>query len=196
MARSLVIVESPAKARTINRFLGANYIVKPCGGHIRDLPEEQLGVDIANGFRPRYVLIKGKEKIVRALKEAAKGAPKIFLATDPDREGEAIAWHVAHEIGNGKNMLRVLLNEITRDAVLKAIQRPLGLDLNKVNAQQARRVIDRLVGYKVSPFLWQTVYRGSLSAGRVQSVALRLVCEREQQITQFVPQEYLSLIHI
>ncbi|MCD6170227.1 MAG: type I DNA topoisomerase [Candidatus Latescibacteria bacterium] len=193
MPRSLVIVESPAKARTINRFLGANYIVKPCGGHIRDLPEGQLGVDIANGFRPRYVLIKGKGKIVRALKEAAKEAPKIFLATDPDREGEAIAWHVAHEIGNGKNMFRVLLNEITRDAVLKAIQRPLGLDLNKVNAQQARRVIDRLVGYKVSPFLWQTVYRGSLSAGRVQSVALRLVCEREEQITQFVPQEYWSI---
>ena len=193
MAKSLVVVESPAKAKTINKFLGDDYIVKPCAGHIRDLPAGELGIDISHDFQPRYVLIKGKGKIVRALKEAAKEAPKVFLATDPDREGEAIAWHVAHEIGNSNNMLRVLLNEITRDAVLKAIQRPLGLDLNKVNAQQARRVIDRLVGYKVSPFLWQTIYRGSLSAGRVQSVALRLVCEREEQITQFIPQEYWSI---
>jgi len=193
MAKSLVVVESPAKAKTINKFLGSDYVVKACGGHIRDLPEKELGVDIANGFRPRYVRIRGKGKIITALKAAARQTDRIFLATDPDREGEAIAWHVAQEIsGNSREFQRILLHEITKSAVLKAMDNPVGLDQRKVNAQQARRILDRLVGYMVSPFLWKTVY-GGLSAGRVQSVALRLICEREEEITGFIPKEYWSI---
>lgn len=191
MARSLVIVESPAKAKTINKFLGSEFVVRACMGHIRDLPKRELGIDVDNGFCPRYQVTQ--PKVVAILKKAAHDAEVTLLATDPDREGEAIAWHVAHEVRKDAGQIqRVLFNEITKDAVRKAIEHPLALDLNKVNAQQARRVLDRLVGYKVSPFLWKTVYSG-LSAGRVQSVALRLVCERDREIEGFVPQEYWSV---
>ena len=158
MPRSLVVVESPAKAKTINKFLGKDYLVKACMGHVRDLPEDELGIDLKNGFRPRYVTVKGKGKILRELRKAADEASTIFLATDPDREGEAIAWHVAHEIARDRrDVHRILFNEITERTIKKAIESPLSIDLNKVNAQQARRILDRLVGYKVSPFLWKTV---------------------------------------
>ncbi len=190
MAKSLVIVESPAKAKTINKFLGSDYIVKPTGGHIIDLPVGEIGIDIENGFTPRYKIIKGKEKILSDLKKTAQSADTVFLATDPDREGEAIAWHVANRVvGKKQPFYRILFNQITKDAVLKAIENKSQLDLKKVNAQQARRVLDRLVGYKVSPFLWKTMYSG-LSAGRVQSVALRIIVERDIEIDAFVPEEY------
>ncbi len=190
MPRSLVVVESPAKAKTINKFLGKDYLVKACMGHVRDLPEDELGIDLKNDFKPKYVILKGKRKILKELKDAAKEANLIFLATDPDREGEAIAWHVAHEIAKDRpNVRRILFNEITESTIKKAIESPLRIDLNRVNAQQARRILDRLVGYKVSPFLWKTVYSG-LSAGRVQSVALRLICEREDKVSSFNPKEY------
>jgi len=190
MPKSLVVVESPAKAKTINKFLGSDYLVKACMGHVRDLPEDELGIDLKNGFKPKYVIVKGKRKILRELKEAAKEASPIFLATDPDREGEAIAWHVAHEIAKDRpDVHRILFNEITEGTVRKAMESPLPIDLKRVNAQQARRILDRLVGYKVSPFLWKTVYSG-LSAGRVQSVALRLICEREDELSSFKPREY------
>ncbi|MBN1294096.1 MAG: type I DNA topoisomerase [Candidatus Latescibacteria bacterium] len=193
MAKSLVIVESPAKAKTINKFLGSDYIVKPTGGHIIDLPEKEIGIDIENGFEPRYIVIKGKKKILSDLKEAAGKAEAVLLATDPDREGEAIAWHVANRIvGENQPSYRVLINQITKNAVLEAVKNKGELDLKKVNAQQARRVLDRLVGYKVSPFLWKTMYSG-LSAGRVQSVALRLVVERDAEIEAFVSEEYWSI---
>ncbi len=193
MAKSLVIVESPAKAKTINKFLGSEYIVKPTGGHIIDLPEKEIGIDIANGFAPRYIVIKGKAKIISDLKKAAQKVDDVFLATDPDREGEAIAWHVANNIvGKKQPSYRILLNQITRDAVINAINNKGELDLRKVNAQQTRRILDRLVGYKVSPFLWKTMYSG-LSAGRVQSVALRLIVERDEEINAFVPEEYWDI---
>lgn len=190
----LVVVESPAKAKTINKFLGKEYTVKACMGHVRDLPEGELGVDIENGFQPKYVTIRGKGKIIEDLRQVAKSTKTIFLATDPDREGEAIAWHVADLIAKQDgNVRRVLFNEITKDAVLKAMTHPLGLDLHKVNAQQARRILDRLVGYRVSPFLWKTL-AGGLSAGRVQSVTLRLVCERDKEIAEFKPEEYWTIV--
>ena len=193
MAKSLVIVESPAKAKTINKFLGSEYIVKPTGGHIIDLPTGDFGIDIENDFNPRYQVIKGKNKIVKELKKAAKEVDTVFLATDPDREGEAIAWHVATRvIDKNQKSFRVLINQITKDAVIKAVQNKGELDLKKVYAQQARRVLDRLVGYKVSPILWKTMYSG-LSAGRVQSVALRLIVERDGKIAAFVPDEYWNI---
>jgi len=190
MGKSLIIVESPAKARTINKFLGKEYLVKASVGHIKDLPENKLGVDLENEFSPHYVVIKGKEKIIRELKKASRETEKIYLAPDPDREGEAIAWHIAEELGNGgKKIYRALIHEITPHAVMHALKNPRGLQESLYRAQQARRILDRLVGYKISPLLWQKVKRG-LSAGRVQSVALRIICDREREIREFVSQEY------
>ncbi len=189
---SLVIVESPTKAKTIGKYLGRGYTVKATVGHIRDLPPRKLGVDIENGFTPEYVTIKEKAKTLAEIKRAAKGAERVLLATDPDREGEAIAWHVASQLGNGGKVRRVLFHEITKDAVSHAIANPLDIDQKKVDAQQARRILDRLVGYKASPLLWKSIKSG-LSAGRVQTVALRLICEREEEIRRFVPQEYWTI---
>ncbi|MDA8422080.1 MAG: type I DNA topoisomerase [Nitrospiraceae bacterium] len=193
--KSLVIVESPAKAKTIAKYLGKDYTVKASVGHVMDLPKSKLGVDIENNFEPKYIQIKGKGPVVKELKAAAKKADRILLATDPDREGEAIAFHVAEVLaGSAKatEFYRVLFNEITKKAILLAIEHPGKIDINKVDAQQARRVLDRLVGYQISPILWKKVRRG-LSAGRVQSVALRLICEREEEIKAFVPEEFWSL---
>src|SRR3954449_8718855 len=191
---SLVIVESPAKAKTIGKYLGRAYKVRATIGHVRDLPEKKMGIDIENGFEPEYVTIPGKEKTVADLKSAAKDAREIFLATDPDREGEAIAWHVAQQLKskNGVPVRRVLFHEITRDAVQAAIANAGKIDERKVDAQQARRVLDRLVGYKASPVLWKTVKKG-ISAGRVQTVALRLIVEREREIRAFKPVEYWTV---
>src|SRR5688572_4973889 len=191
---SLVIVESPAKAKTIGKYLGRAYRVKATVGHVRDLPQKKLGIDIESGFLPEYVTIVGKEKTLADLKTAAKDAREIFLATDPDREGEAIAWHVADQIRRrgGAPIRRVLFHEITKDAVQHAIANAGVIDEKKVEAQQARRVLDRLVGYKASPLLWKTVKTG-LSAGRVQTVALRLLVEREREIRAFKAVEYWSI---
>ncbi|MBI2412542.1 MAG: type I DNA topoisomerase [Deltaproteobacteria bacterium] len=193
MGKSLVIVESPAKAKTINKFLGKDFTVLASIGHIKDLPKSKLGVEIENGFEPHYEVIKGKANTIKELKKAGKTAERIYLAPDPDREGEAIAWHIAEEIDKkNEKTLRVLFNEITEKAVREAIEHPISLDRNKFDAQQARRVLDRLVGYQVSPILWDKVRRG-LSAGRVQSVAVRLICDREREIQAFVPKEYWSV---
>src|SRR5688572_24360026 len=192
--RSLVIVESPAKAKTIGKYLGRGYQVKATVGHVRDLPEKKLGIDVENGFMPEYVTIAGKEKTLADLKSAAKDSSQIFIATDPDREGEAIAWHVAGQVRRrgGAPVRRVLFHEITKDAIQKAIAAAGAIDERKVEAQQARRVLDRLVGYKASPVLWKTVKKG-LSAGRVQTVALRLLVEREREIRAFKPVEYWTI---
>ena len=193
MGKSLVIVESPAKAKTINKLLGKDFKVMSSVGHIRDLPKSKLGVDVENNFTPQYEVIKEKKKIISELKKAGKSADIIYLASDPDREGEAIAWHIAEEVDKpGKKTRRVRFNEVTKKAVLEAIEHTTELDHNKIDAQQARRVLDRLVGYQVSPILWDKVRRG-LSAGRVQSVAVRLVCERERAISAFKPREYWSI---
>src|SRR6185295_3371036 len=191
---SLVIVESPAKAKTIGKYLGRGYRVRATIGHVRDLPEKKIGIDIENGFEPEYVTIPGKEKTLDDLKNAAKDTREILLATDPDREGEAIAWHVASQVRrkNGAPIKRVLFHEITKDAVQGAIARAGEIDERKVDAQQARRVLDRLVGYKASPVLWKTVKKG-ISAGRVQTVALRLLVEREREIRAFKPVEYWTV---
>jgi DNA topoisomerase I len=190
---ALVIVESPAKAKTIKKYLGSGYIVKASVGHVKDLPKKKLGIDIEHGFQPEYVVIEGKKKVLAEIKEAAENAKQIFLAPDPDREGEAIAWHIAEEIRpSNPNIHRVLFNEITKKAILEAIGKPMALDSKKFESQQARRVLDRLVGYQISPVLWTKVRRG-LSAGRVQSVAVRLISEREDEITAFKPQEYWSV---
>ncbi len=194
--KSLVIVESPAKAKTIAKYLGKDYTVKASVGHIMDLPKSKLGVDIEKDFEPHYIQIKGKGPVVKELKSAAKKADRILLATDPDREGEAIAYHVAAVLASSAKttteVYRVLFNEITKKAILQSVEHPGKVDINKVDAQQARRVLDRLVGYQISPILWKKVRRG-LSAGRVQSVALRLICEREEEIKAFVPEEFWSL---
>ena len=193
MSKGLIIVESPTKVKTIQKFVGGDYIIKASVGHIKDLPEGELGVDLEKDFQPEYVPIPGKGKIIRDLKKASKGVENIYLAPDPDREGEAIAWHIAEEIGNGnKNIYRVLFNEITKKGVLDALKHPGKLELSKFEAQQARRILDRLVGYQISPLLWDKVRRG-LSAGRVQSVAVRVICEREREIQSFVSEEYWSL---
>src|SRR5438045_5179633 len=191
---SLVIVESPAKAKTIGKYLGRAYRVRATIGHVRDISQKKIGIDIENGFQPEYVTIPGKEKTVAELKSAARDSREIFLATDPDREGEAIAWHVSQQIKsrNGAPVRRVLFHEITRDAVLSAIANAGEIDERKVDAQQARRVLDRLVGYKASPVLWKTVKKG-ISAGRVQTVALRLLVEREREILAFKPVEYWTV---
>ncbi len=192
-AKNLVIVESPAKAKTLEKYLGREFQVKASVGHVVDLPKSRLGVDIKNEFAPDFRVIQGRGKVVEDLKRAARGKENIYLASDPDREGEAIAWHIADQIGkNQRRIHRVLINEITRRAVQEAIAHPLELDRNKFDAQVARRILDRLVGYQISPILWKKVRRG-LSAGRVQSVAVRLVCDREKEIRAFVPQEYWSL---
>jgi DNA topoisomerase-1 len=190
----LVIVESPAKAKTIEKILGKGYTVKASVGHVRDLPPKRLGVDLQDGFVPEYVVIRGKAKILEELRASAKRAGKVYLAPDPDREGEAIAWHIAQELDAKKRdaIYRVLFNEITPRAIAAAMRNPGRIDEDKVNAQQARRILDRLVGYQISPLLWRKVRRG-LSAGRVQSVALRLICDREKEIEAFVPQEYWTV---
>jgi len=191
MAKNLVIVESPAKAKTINKFIGSDYLVKASVGHVRDLPKSELGVD-EETFEPTYEVLEGKEKVVSELKAAAKKATTIFIASDPDREGEAIGWHVMNLLGgDSKKVRRILFHEITKNAVRKAIENPGEIDMNKVNAQQARRVLDRLVGYKLSPLLWDKVRRG-LSAGRVQSVAMKMIVDREEEVKAFVPVEYWS----
>jgi DNA topoisomerase I len=189
MAKNLVIVESPAKAKTINKFIGKDYLVKASVGHVRDLPKSQLGIDETT-FEPVYEVLEGKEKVVSELKAAAKKADTIYIASDPDREGEAIGWHVMKLLGgDSKKVRRILFHEITKNAVRKAMEHPGEIDMNKVNAQQARRVLDRLVGYKLSPLLWDKVRRG-LSAGRVQSVAMKMIVDREEEIKAFVPVEY------
>ena len=194
MAKALVVVESPAKAKTINKYLGKDYKVVASMGHVRDLPKSKLGVDVDEGFEPSYEVIATRKKVLKELKDEAKKATEIFVATDPDREGEAIGWHLAEELGSGnkKKIRRLMFNEITKKGVLSALENPTTIDKKMVDAQQARRVLDRLVGYKISPLLWDKVRRG-LSAGRVQSVALKLVCDREREITAFVPEEYWNL---
>jgi DNA topoisomerase I len=194
MAKSLVVVESPAKAKTINKYLGKDYKVIASMGHVRDLPKSKLGVDVDEGFEPSYEVIASRKKVLKELKDEAKKSSDIFIATDPDREGEAIGWHLAEELGTGnkKKIRRLMFNEITKKGVLAALEHPTTIDKKMVDAQQARRVLDRLVGYKISPLLWDKVRRG-LSAGRVQSVALKLVCDREREIMAFVPEEYWNL---
>jgi DNA topoisomerase-1 len=187
----LVVVESPAKAKTIKKYLGSGYTVKASVGHVMDLPKSKMGVDVDHDFEPQYEVIKGKEKVLNELKKAAQGVDKVFLATDPDREGEAIAWHISNEL-NHQHSYRVLFNEITKKAIQEAIQHPRQLSQENYDSQQTRRILDRLVGYQISPLLWKKVRRG-LSAGRVQSVAVRLICEREAEIKAFVPQEYWTL---
>jgi DNA topoisomerase-1 len=192
--KSLLIVESPAKARTISKYVGDRFLVKASLGHVKNLPESELGVDIEKGFRPRYVTIRGKQAVLKELKRLAREAEAVYVATDPDREGEAIAWHIAQELRAAqKPVYRVLFYEITRQAVQAALQEPGQINERLVHSQQARRVMDRLVGYLISPVLWKAIYRG-LSAGRVQSVALRLICEREQEIGEFQPREYWSVL--
>ena len=183
MAKTLVIVESPAKAKTIEKFLGkSHYTVKASVGHVRDLPKSKLGVDIENNFEPQYINIRGKGDLIKELKKEAKKSKKVYLATDPDREGEAISWHLAYILGLDQNdECRIEFNEITKDAIKKAIKSPRNIDINLVDAQQARRVLDRLLGYQISPILWQKVRKG-LSAGRVQSVTTKLICDREKEI--------------
>jgi DNA topoisomerase-1 len=193
MAKNLVIVESPAKARTLEKFLGKDFAVEACGGHIRDLPAKSLGIKIDKDFEPNYQVIKGKEKIVKELKSAAVKAKVIYLAPDPDREGEAIAWHLKSLLGSNGKVKRIEFHEITKEAVTSAVKHPREIDLDRVDAQQARRLLDRLVGYKLSPLLWKKVRKG-LSAGRVQSVAVRLICEREEEIGKFKKEEYWDLL--
>jgi len=193
MPKSLVIVESPAKAKTIGKFLGPGYMVKASKGHVRDLPKSKLGVNVKGGYEPQYVVIKDRDDIIRDLRSTMESAEGVLLATDPDREGEAISWHLAEVLGiDPGEPCRIEFNEITRSAIEAALGRPRPIDMHRVNAQQARRVLDRLVGYSLSPLLWKKVRRG-LSAGRVQSVAVRLVCDREKEIEAHVPQEYWSI---
>ncbi|MCL6588552.1 MAG: type I DNA topoisomerase [Firmicutes bacterium] len=191
--KSLVIVESPAKAKTIEQYLGKKYVVKASIGHVVDLPKSQFGVDVKNGFKPKYIKIRGKAKLINELKDSAKKAEMVFLATDPDREGEAISWHLANTLELKKNQYkRIEFHEITKKAVENSLNNARDIDLNRVNAQQARRILDRIVGYELSPLLWKKVRRG-LSAGRVQSVAVRLICEREQEIREFQPEEFWTI---
>ncbi len=193
MADSLVIVESPAKAKTIGKYLGSKYIVKASMGHIRDLPKSQIGVEVENDFNPKYITIRGKGSVLKELKDARKKVKKVYLAADPDREGEAIAWHLAHYLElDETEECRVVFNEITKQAVKDAFKTPRKINMDLVNAQQARRILDRLVGYKISPLLWKKVKKG-LSAGRVQSVAVKLIIDRENEIDEFVPEEYWSI---
>ena len=193
MTDKLIIVESPAKANTIKKFLGGNTKVMASMGHIRDLPKSKLGIDVEHNFEPEYINIRGKGDLIKDLKKNAKNSKKVYLATDPDREGEAIAWHLSNILNSENNQItRVTFNEITKNAVQKAIKQPRDIDINLVDAQQARRVLDRIVGYKISPVLWKKVRRG-LSAGRVQSVAVELIVDREEEIEKFIPQEYWNI---
>jgi DNA topoisomerase-1 len=191
--KSLVIVESPAKAKTIEKYLGKKFIVKASMGHLVDLPKSQFGVDVENGFKPKYINIRGKGNLIKELKESAKKADSIYLATDPDREGEAISWHLKNTLGvKDKQVRRIEFHEITKRAVEDSLKNARDIDINRVNAQQARRILDRIVGYELSPLLWKKVRRG-LSAGRVQSVAVRIICDREKEINDFIPEEYWSI---
>mgnify|MGYP005758345601 CR=1 FL=1 len=193
MAKYLVIVESPTKVKTIKKFLGSNYEVAASNGHVRDLPKSQMGVDIEHDYEPKYITIRGKGDILAALRKSAKKADKVYLATDPDREGEAISWHLSIALKlEPKKMYRITFNEITKNAVKDSLKHARDIDMNLVDAQQARRVLDRIVGYKISPLLWAKVKRG-LSAGRVQSVALRMIADREEEISAFIPEEYWTL---
>src|SRR5215472_15754328 len=209
MAKSLVIVESPAKAKTIGKYLGKQYVVKASLGHVKDLPKKDLAVDVEKGFEPRYEVIEGKKKLIAELKQAAKAVESVYLAADPDREGEAICYHLQEELdgrggsdgpptkrkrasAEGPKIYRVMVNEITAGAIKKAFEKPSSVNLHLVDAQQARRILDRLVGYKISPLLWDKVRRG-LSAGRVQTVALRLIVEREREIRAFQKKEYWTI---
>ena len=190
MAKALVVVESPAKAKTINKYLGRDFKVIASMGHVRDLPKSKLGVDVEGGFEPEYVVLPDRAEGHQGAQGSREGRRPVFVATDPDREGEAIGWHLAEELGAAKKKVRRLMfNEITKKAILEAVEHPGDIDMRMVDAQQARRVLDRLVGYKISPILWDKVRRG-LSAGRVQSVALKLICDREREIEAFVPEEY------
>ncbi|MBQ2062867.1 MAG: DNA topoisomerase I, partial [Oscillospiraceae bacterium] len=191
--KNLVIVESPAKAKTIGKYLGPGYEVKACMGHLRDLPKSTIGVDVDNDFEPNYRPIKGKEDIIRDLKKLAQASDAVYLATDPDREGEAISWHLQHLLElDGQKAQRVTFNEITPRVVTESIAKPRAIDQNLVDAQQARRVLDRIVGYQISPLMWKKIRRG-LSAGRVQSVAARMVDDRDREIETFEPKEYWTL---
>ena len=193
MAKYLVIVESPAKEKTIKKFLGKNYEVVASNGHVRDLPKSQMGIDVEHDYEPKYITIRGKGDILAKLRKEVKKADKVYLATDPDREGEAISWHLSQALKlDGKNVRRISFNEITQNAVKASLKQPRDIDMNLVNAQQTRRILDRIVGYKISPLLWAKVKRG-LSAGRVQSVALRIICDREDEINAFIPEEYWTL---
>ena len=193
MAKYLVIVESPAKVKTIKKFLGKNYEVVASNGHVRDLPKSQMGIDVEHDYEPKYITIRGKGDILAKLRKEVKKADKVYLATDPDREGEAISWHLSQALKlDGKNVRRISFNEITQNAVKASLKQPRDIDMNLVNAQQTRRSLDRIVGYKISPLLWAKVKRG-LSAGRVQSVALRIICDREDEINAFIPEEYWTL---
>ena len=193
MADTLVIVESPAKAKTIGKYLGSKYIVKASMGHVRDLPKSQMGVDATRGFEPKYITIRGKGDVLKGLKDASKKVKKVYLAADPDREGEAIAWHLAQYLGLDLNQpIRVVFNEITKEAIKEAFKHPRHINMDLVNAQQARRILDRLVGYNISPIFWKKIRKG-LSAGRVQSVTVKLIIDREREIQQFVPEEYWTI---
>ena len=191
--RALVVVESPTKVKTIQKYLDSKYVVKASMGHVRDLPKSKLGVDEKKSFKPDYRVLPAKKKVLDELKKAASGADALYIATDPDREGEAIGWHLIQELkGKKRKFHRLTFNEITKKAVNEALDHPRAIDTKMVAAQRARRVLDRLVGYKISPLLWDKVRRG-LSAGRVQSVALKLICDREREIEKFVPVEYWHL---
>ena len=193
MAKYLVIVESPAKVNTIKKFLGSNYEVMASNGHVRDLPKSQMGIGPENDFEPKYITIRGKGEILAKLRKEAKKADKIYLATDPDREGEAISWHLSQALNQDpKKMYRITFNEITKQAVKNSIKQAREIDMNLVDAQQTRRILDRMVGYRISPVLWAKIKRG-LSAGRVQSAALRIIADREEEIAAFVPEEYWTL---
>ncbi|MDE6701221.1 MAG: type I DNA topoisomerase, partial [Acetatifactor sp.] len=193
MAKYLVIVESPAKVKTIKKFLGANYEVAASNGHVRDMPKSQLGIDVEHDYEPKYITIRGKGDVLAALRKEVKKAEKIYLATDPDREGEAISWHLYHALKlEDKKVYRITFNEITKNAVKESLKNAREINMNLVDAQQARRVLDRMVGYRISPLLWAKIKRG-LSAGRVQSVALRIICDREEEINAFIPEEYWTI---
>ena len=197
MANSLVIVESPAKVKTIKKFLGSTYEVDASNGHVRDLPKSQLGIDVENDYEPKYITIRGKGDILAKLRKEVKKADKIYLATDPDREGEAISWHLMKALkldeAKDKKVYRISFNEITKNAVKASLKAPRAIDMNLVDAQQTRRMLDRMVGYRISPLLWAKVKRG-LSAGRVQSVALRIIADREEEINAFIPEEYWTCL--
>ena len=193
MAKYLVIVESPAKVKTVKKYLGANYEVAASMGHVRDLPKSRLGIDVEHDFEPKYITIRGKGELLASLRKAAKKADKVYLATDPDREGEAISWHLSIALNLDENkMRRITFNEITKSAVKASIKQARDIDMNLVDEQQARRCLDRMVGYEISPLLWKKIKRG-LSAGRVQSVALRIIGDREDEINAFIPKEYWTL---
>ena len=196
MAKYLIIVESPTKVKTIKKFLGSNYDVAASNGHVRDMPKSQLGFDVENNYEPKYITIRGKGDILAALRKSVKKSDKVYLATDPDREGEAISWHLSKALKlEEKDIHRITFNEITKTAVKESLKHPRAIDMDLVDAQQARRMLDRMVGYRISPLLWAKVKRG-LSAGRVQSVTLRIIADREEEIAAFIPEEYWTWMPI